>query len=256
MSGPGSQTEERHTNVNMHAHEHTWTHRLTGVRRCRKHLNTATGAESCRLPPSPLERMGIWAGTATHQVTTPSLPWTGGSWQKCRAGKAHVGASNAKELKISWPVKNVAETLNCCMGCNYFLSPRKKELSFSWPEQGKMRMEFTTGQSRGKASKGKITWWDWGGENQNGWNLQRPINRLMSSASHTDTIYRKGNAVLIACTAFGRLLCKTSKFLGVVFCFCFFLSWAILLSQKHVLRLCVRMPYSVSLVKKAKVLIK
>ena len=23
MSGPGSQTEERHTNVNMHAHEHT-----------------------------------------------------------------------------------------------------------------------------------------------------------------------------------------------------------------------------------------
>lgn len=99
-----------------------------------------------------------------HQVTTPSLPWTGGSWQKCHAGKAHVGASNSKELKISWPVKNVAETPNWCMGCNYFLSPRKKNHLFygkskrkwEWKSlQGSLEVRHPKGRSPGEAEEVK-----------------------------------------------------------------------------------------------------
>lgn len=96
---------------------------------------------------------------------------------------------------------------------------RGKRTTFSWQEQGKMRMEITTGQPRGKASKGKITWQGWGGENHNGWNLQdQLIDWWVLFLIQTPSLSQgKGNAVLIACTAFGRLLCKTSTFLVVVF---------------------------------------
>lgn len=116
--------------------------------------------------PTPQKGRTFGQELPQHQVTTPLLPWTGDSWQKCHAGKAHVGASNAKELKISWPVKNVSGTLNCCTDCNYFLSPRKKNHLFygkskgkwEWKSlQGSLEVRHPKGRSPGEAEEVKTT---------------------------------------------------------------------------------------------------
>lgn len=122
-------------------HMHTRTRRFMEVRRCRKHLNKATNAESCSLPPSPSGRMEMWVGAATYLGDHPSATLNWGSWQKGGAGRAHAGTRKAKELKPSPPVKKCGWKSWLLHGLQLLLVSKEKETSLGCQEQVKGRKE-------------------------------------------------------------------------------------------------------------------